>query len=430
MRKFWHFKGGRGELFRNAGLVASGTLIAQAVNFVGYAVSTRFLSPSEFGVFAAHVAISSPLAILATGRYEAVFLRANSHSRIINLLALCVCCSIVFSLVVVGVISFSFEFFEFLSKFNLYALFVLIIGQSLLNIFTQLANFNHQYRAIGFARVAGAFLTQFAVILMAINGGGANSLSFGLALGMLTSVAFLLRGNCGWMKDNIRFISVSRSRGVGRRYRDLAIFNAPQALASAFQDTFAIAIITVQFGPSAAGLYALNNRLLRAPISIFAESIGRVLQRYFSDLGSLNAVSRVRERRRSLNEAVVGAAALGFVLFGIAWALGPAVADYLFSDQWSELGGLIRAAAPYYGAHLAAATLIAIPVAAGAKYRLLSIFGVFGSALYVASFGLAGLLTANIVGAFHFVSAIMAGYFLMLIFYIYRITRARIGAVN
>jgi O-antigen/teichoic acid export membrane protein len=428
LRKFWHSSGGKTELLKNAGLVAGGTLIAQAVNFVGYAVSTRVLSPSEFGVFAAHVAISSPSAILATGRYEAAFLRANSQSQIVNLLMLCVGFSVVASLLVVIMVGYAARSVGFSHHINLFALFLLIIGQSFLNVFTQLANFTRLYAAISASRIIGAVATQCSVMLIAINGGGANSLSFGLALGMLTSVVFLVFRNYFWIKDKYRFFSMKRSRGVARRYRDLAIFNAPQALASAFQDTFAIAIITLQYGAPGAGLYALNNRLLRAPISIFAESIGRVLQRYFSEGGYPISDGQIRQRRRFLSESIWGALALGGGLFAAAWTLGPTVANYLFSDQWNELGDVVRAAAPYYGAHLAAATLVAIPVAAGARYRMLAFFGVVGSVLYVASFGIAGLVTKSIVEAFGFVSIVMVLYFAALIFYIYTITRARIMA--
>jgi O-antigen/teichoic acid export membrane protein len=396
-------------------MVAGGTIAAQVINFLGFLIATRFLGPRDFGIFGIHIALATPLAILATGRYEAAFSRARSSVQVANLATLSGCLAVLATAAVGAMFWLAESFLALLTYINIPVLCSLLLGQALVSASTQLNNYNRSYGLIATSRIIGAIVTQAAVIVLATaTDAGPHALGAGMAFGLLLTAAFSLAGNHAWIRSLSRTVSIGRMGVVAKRYRTYFLYNGPQALASALQETAAIAVITGFFGQAATGIYVLSNRLMRAPISITAESVGRVLQQRFGDFSRNDLASR-----RDLLRSSILYLSLLAALFGVAtWFVGPPIIRMAFSSEWAAMADLIRVSAPYYACYLVASSLAAIPLATG-DHKPMSLLGIVGSSLYVGSLAASGLLTQSFTQAFLLVSVVMTVYFSVFVFCVF-----------
>lgn len=402
-------------------VVAGGTILAQLVNIVGFLVATRILTPTDFGLFGVHIAISAPLAILATGRYEVAFIRARLKTKVANLFILAVLSTIVFALAAIVVLAAVLALVGPVPGFSLTVVGALLTSQALVNCTVQLNTYNGGFYLIALSRVLGAVAAQICIVVLAVAAGaGHHALGFGMAIGMLVSAALSFVGNAPWLKDAVRTVRPARIRTMALRNTSYLLFNGPQALASALQETAAVSVITAFFGQAATGLYVFANRMMRAPISIVAESAGRVLQKQIGDMAEMS----LADRRRFLRTSTSYLAAIALA-FGVAvWIMAMPVVTLLFSAEWQKIGALIRAGAPYYATYLVASSLAAIPLATG-DHRPMALLGMIGSCLYAVLLAVTGVFETDFPRAFFIVSMVMAAYFFIFVYVVHYVVVGR-----
>lgn len=392
-------------------VVAIGTILAQLVNIVGFLVASRILTPTDFGLFGIHIAISAPLAILATGRFEVAFIRARLKTKVVNLFVLAVLSVLVFAVTATVILAAVLALMGPVTGLSLAVVDALLISQALVNCTVQLNTYNGSFYLIALSRVLGAVAAQICIVVLAVSmGTGHHALGIGMAVGMLLSTALSLVGNALWLKDAVRTVRPVRIRTMALRNASYLLFNGPQALASALQETAAVSVITAFFGQAATGLYVFANRIMRAPISIVAESVGRVLQKQMGDMSERSLADRRTFLRASTSYLVTIA-----LVFGVTvWIVATPVVALLFSAEWQQIGALVRAGAPYYATYLVASSLAAIPLATG-DHRPMALLGVIGSCLYAGLLAVAGVIETDFARAFFIVSMSMAGYFFMFV---------------
>lgn len=395
-------------------VVATGTVIAQLINILGFMVATRFLEPSEFGMFGIHMAISTPLALLATGRYEVAFIRTEHPAKVINLFTLSISAAFFFTVVIGPILAVIFSMTNLASNLSVPLICGLLLGQAVVNCTTQLNNYNRSYQLISASRIVGAVGAQAGVLLLIWANAGHYALGIGMIVGFVLSAIVSMAGNSGWLRAGIGTISLSRISVLARRNLSYILFNGPQALASALQESAAVAVISAFFGHNATGVYVFSNRLMRAPISIVAESVGRVLQRKFGDMGN----DSQEERARFLRASILYLSVFAIIFCVATWLLAKPVVVLLFSPEWEPLGDFIRASSPYYAIYLVAAALAPIPFATG-NYRKTSLLGTIGSVLYVILLAIVGAFTSDLPSAFMIISFGMLLYFSAFIYTIY-----------
>lgn len=404
-----------GALPASMAVVATGTVVAQLINILGFMVATRFLEPSEFGMFGIHMAISAPLALLATGRYEVAFIRAERPAKVINLFTLSISSASVFAIVTGPILVAILSITGWAPNLSIMLICGLLLGQAWVNCTTQLNNYNRSYQLIAASRIVGAIGAQAGILVLVWAEAGYYALGIGMILGFALSTIVSLVGNSAWLRAGMGMISLSRISVLARRNLSYIFFNGPQALASALQESAAVAVISAFFGHNATGVYVFSNRLMRAPISIVAESVGRVLQRRFGDMGN----DKHEERARFLRASIRYLSAFAVIFCVGAWLLAAPVVAVLFSSDWAPLGDFIRTSSPYYAIYLVAAALAPIPFATG-NYRKTALLGTIGSAAYVMLLAVAGLFTSDLASAFMIVSTGMLLYFSVFIHAIYR----------
>ena len=94
-------KGGFG---RNVLVLVSGTTVAQAIPIAVSPILTRMYSPSDFGVLAIFVAVTTVLGAVATGRYELAIMLPEDEEDAVHLMRVCLYLTSAVSVGLLGVV--------------------------------------------------------------------------------------------------------------------------------------------------------------------------------------------------------------------------------------------------------------------------------------------------------------------------------------
>jgi O-antigen/teichoic acid export membrane protein len=391
--------------------VAGGTAASQAITLGGIVIAANLLSPIDFGIFGLQLAISTPVAILATGRFESAYIRASRSSRIINLLALTTGLTMAVALGTTLLLAGVALYLNMLSLFDAVLIGALVFAQASAASLTEINNHNASYSTIAISRISAAVVTQVFVITWAFLDPGRYVLGVGTVFGLAASATVSLVGNREWLVNSRRHVSVPRMHAVAKRYKSYLFFNGPQAVVSGLQESLAMATISSFFGAAALGNYVLLGRILRGPIAIVAESVGRVLQRQIVDLELSN-------RSRFLARAIAFIIAVG-VLFTLASAtIAPWILDFFFGEKWPLLASLCSASALYFGAYLVGGSVAPIPWATG-DYRPIAPIAIAGSLAYPALMLGAAWLEFSFTATVLIASIGMAAYFAVYVCAVY-----------
>ena len=89
----------RSEFSRNVLTLLTGTTIAQAIPIAVTPILTRLYTPEEFGLLALFIAITAILGSISNGRYELAIMLPHSDEDAINIAALALLITIVFSII-------------------------------------------------------------------------------------------------------------------------------------------------------------------------------------------------------------------------------------------------------------------------------------------------------------------------------------------
>lgn len=356
--------------------VAGGTATSQAITLGGMIIVANLLAPVDFGVFGLHLAVSTPIAIIATGRFEAAYIRAFRSSRVINLLAIATGLTACIGLATTVLLSIGSMYVDILSMGDALIIGTLVVAQASVASLTEINNYNRSYSTIALSRMSAALVTQVLVISWALIDPGPNILSLGMAAGLSASAAISLVGNRHWLDASLRHVSKRRVRTVATRYISFLFFNGPQSVVSALQESLAMATISSFFGAAALGHYVLLGRILRGPIAIVAESVGRVLQRHIVDL-------LPNDRSSFLGRSLFFITVVGAIFTLASLTVGPWILGLVFGENWPLMASLCAASALYFGAYLVGGSIAPIPWATG-DFRPIVPIAVAGSLGYPA----------------------------------------------
>jgi O-antigen/teichoic acid export membrane protein len=121
------------------------------------------------------------------------------------------------------------------------------------------------------------------------------------------------------------------------RYRDFPFYRAPQLLLNTVSRVTPLLVLGSLFGPSAAGFYAIAQSTLYLPVTVIAQSVGKV----FVQRLATQAHDR-KPLRPLILRATSGLVLLGFIPFGLIMLGGPWLFGLVFGSEWLEAGHYAR----------------------------------------------------------------------------------------
>jgi O-antigen/teichoic acid export membrane protein len=324
--------------------VLGGALGAQAMPLMAAPLITRMCAPSELGAFSVWLGVVTVSAIAATLRLEAAMILDHEPDQ------QRVCFSVVFYtasiaavLVSCGALLAHALGLPALSQQSWGALAIVGVGTWLTAYNQTTLAYATSHKAFGKAaraKVWGAGTIALSQLLFLWLGAGEAGLLAGQLIGLATGLVWatlLLRPP----RPKLALHLDGAARIYLMRHHKFWSFSLPSNLLNALVGQLPLFLIGMRHGAMAAGLYALTQRVLAAPISLLAASVLEVFKREsvheFQTLG--NCQQAYRYTFRALTILGLGPALL-LLLFS------PQLFATVFGETWRPAGELAQILAP------------------------------------------------------------------------------------
>jgi O-antigen/teichoic acid export membrane protein len=330
--------------WRHVATVLGGALGAQALPLLAAPLITRMCTPSEMGAFSVWLGVVAVSAIAATLRLETAMILDHEPEQ------QRVCFTVVFhsasaTALLVSLCALLAHAFGLpaLSEQSWGALLLVGVG-TWLTAYTQTTlAYATSHKAFGKAaraKVWGAGTIALTQLLLLAVGTGEGGLLIGQLIGL---AAGLLAATLLLHPPRPRFTPRldAAARTYLHRHQKFWRFSLPSNLLNALVGQMPLFLIGMRHGAVAAGLYALTQRVLAAPVSLLAASVLEVFKREsvheFQTLGHCSRAYRYTFKALTL----LGAGpALVLLLFS------PALFEQVFGASWRPAGELAQILAP------------------------------------------------------------------------------------
>jgi O-antigen/teichoic acid export membrane protein len=326
--------------------LGSGAALGQAVAILASPLLARLFDAHAFGVFATFGAITTVIGLTATFKYDQAILLERDDRDAARVFRFC--CLVGLAIALLSAVAFGVaaamggpagwgEIARALALFGAPAVFLAAVANALSAWLVRVGGFG----ALGAAQVTRSLTTaalQAIAGIMATTGAwlvGAQTIAVAASNLTMARGAGLRRvwhmSTRGYRDD------VAHYGAIARRYRDFALYGAPQGLGRLLAGNLPLLLLPWLFTPAETGLYWLAYRTLVAPNLVIGQSVRSVflhraaaIQANGGDLlGPLAAACRW------LSGLYVPVALL------LVW-LGPALFALVFGEEWRKAGEYAR----------------------------------------------------------------------------------------
>lgn len=343
--------------------VLGGALGAQALPLLAAPLITRLCTPADIGAFSVWLGIVAVVAIAATLRLEAALIQDHNfyHQRIGMSVVASSATAIALAATLLAMAAHVLELpvaarMSWSSMLLLGpAVWLTACMQTTLAFATSQGAFGKAARA----KVWGAGgIAVIQVGLLALGaGGGALVLGqvAGLAAGLVAATILL-----DPPRPRLYLKPPPEARQYLRRHAAFWRFSLPSNLLNALVSQLPLFMIGLRHGALAAGLYALTQRVLSAPVALLAASVLEVFKR--QSVLDFRAHGNCRAAYLYTFKALV--------LLGIGPSLvlllySPALFAWVFGEEWRHAGELAQILAPLYFLNFIASPLSYVFFVAG-----------------------------------------------------------------
>lgn len=349
--------------WRHVATVLGGALGAQALPLLAAPLLTRMCTPQEMGAYSVWLGVIALSAIGATLRMEAAMIldHEERHQR--------TCFRVVFYSATIAALLLTLlagaarlAGFEPALHLPWAALLTIGAGAWLVASMQTTLAYATSHNAFGKAArakvVAAAVivLTQLALLRAGLGGSGliAGHLC-GLLAGYLCARRQLHppRAPVGWLPD-------ADQRAYLRRHQAFWRYSLPSNLLNGAVSQLPLFLIGMRHGVLAAGLYALTQRVLSAPVSLLAASVLEVFKR--------ESVLEFREHghcSRTYRHTFKALLVMGIGPALLLMAFAPTLFATVFGASWREAGELAQLMAPLFLLNFVASPLSYVFFVAG-----------------------------------------------------------------
>jgi O-antigen/teichoic acid export membrane protein len=272
---------------------------------------------------------------------------ASASAIVMGSLAVAAAVAMACALAVAGVLAWRPE----LSRYGLAWLPLYVLLGGVVQVLSNWAARMQDFRRLALSRVLQASVTAALSIGGALAAGAVPLvLVVATVAGQLFALALLAPGlaasGFGWRVPRRR---IGR---LLRHFRPLAAYNGPHVLSDAAQTSGLPLLLASLFGPQAAAYYAFTSRLLKAPLGLVSGAISQV---YYPRAASQRG-DDARLREEALRILRVSSL-VALALLPLLLLLPDALYAWAFGAAWAEVGGFVRALAPWVLSSFVAAPL-------------------------------------------------------------------------
>ncbi|HYD78287.1 MAG TPA: oligosaccharide flippase family protein [Paucimonas sp.] len=334
----------RNRFVRNVSVLVGGTAGAQAAAVLAAPLLTRLYTPQDFGLLAVFAALLSLISVIAGLRYETAIPLPEDGAEAAALAALgLLCVALVSALSAIPIFLYGTEIAAWLNTPRLADYFYLVPLGALLAGCYSVLNFC-AIRSREFGPLAKTKLGQSAIaVLIQLAGApfGALALLLGQMAGQGAGAVSLAARVLRPRRSRLRAIGWRSLAQAARRYRQFPLFATWGALFNTAGSQLPAVLFAALFGPAAAGLYILANRVLAMPMQLLGQAIGNV---FVSDAAVARREGRLARLTADIHYRL---AQIGMPPMVVLLAAGPQLFALVFGEQWRAAGVYAQWLAPW-----------------------------------------------------------------------------------
>ena len=401
------------DFAKNIVTLLTGTTAAQIVPFLLSPVLTRLYSPDDFGVLALFFSICSVLSVLAAGRYELSIVIPKKDSDAVNIVALSIVISVVFSLFLQLVFAlFNSAISELLGNesisFWLYFVPLVVFMMSLYNILRYFSIRIKDFKNVAVTRAVKSSAGAALKLLF----GFAGFTSGGLVTGEIVSHFF---GNTSLVRNVYKrkelFADVSRGRMAeeAKKYSDFPKFSLPGALSNSLSLNLNSFFLTSLFSLAVLGQYALVNKAVSVPLTLIGSSV--------SDAYFQRAAQERNETGSAKSAFIQSAKYLSLIavpVFFVLFFFGDELFAFVFGESWRVAGSYAKILSFLVAVRLVAAPL-SVTMSTFEKQRISLMLTLLQLVLMVAVFVVSNVFSFEMEAFLMLYTALMTLYYMLML---------------
>jgi lipopolysaccharide exporter len=319
-------------VFLNAGILALGSAVAQALLLLASPLLTRLYSPAAFGLFSMIAGIMSAPGAAANFHFETLLMlpRSRRTAGVSLFLALALPAVLAVIVTLLALLAGGWLRRQGMTDLLWYGgpwLFAFSCQQALGQWSIRRGNITWSAVAqIG--RAVAMVLSQIGLSFLGLGGQG---LLLGQLIGQTLGAALLVPG------AELRFETSrhgrARMRALFRRYRHFTLFGTPQTFVETLTSQLPPVLLGLLFGPAIAGEYWLAYRIVMVPAGMIQAALFNAFYRKLAEDQRLGHSHATAVLRLSLAIAALGAIPLFIILI-----FGPELFGAVFGSAWSHAG--------------------------------------------------------------------------------------------
>lgn len=349
--------------WKHATTVLSGTVIAQVLPLLAAPLITRLCTPADLGAFGVWLGIIAIVSTIGTLRLEAAMILDHDSAEQQTCFSVIAYCSILLALLVTAVLIIArVSNVPQTEKMSWFALMTIGVAAWLSAYNQATLAYATSYRAFSkaaMAKICGAGTIAIGQLVLLLAGVGGEALLAGQIIGLavgLVAALYLLSPP----RPSMSLIPTTSQLAYLKKHQSFWRFSLPAGLLNTAAGKFPLFLVGAKYGLFAAGLFALTERILTAPISLLAASVLEVFKRQsvdeFQTLGNCTAAFK------STFKALV---ILGSGPALVILAFAPELCARIFGEPWREAGEFARILAPLYFLNFVASPLSYVFFVAG-----------------------------------------------------------------
>ena len=334
------------RLLGDALLIARGTVFGHAPFVLVMPLITRLYPPAELGLYGlalAFVGIAAPVAGL---RFElaAISARDSDDARALLLLSAlailpitCLCTGLLCGLKLLGVGAYNA-----LPWWMVGATAIIVAASGAYSTLRCWLVRHHRFRLVATSLSLQGYIRGGIPVVLAPVGASAALLLAGELVSRLSAVALMMRQ--GALQAARRALRTPRSalRERASRFWKYPVLLAPSALIDAAATALPVPVLATCYGLSAAGKFALVQRLVMLPAILIVGSVGDVFHAHAADMA---------HQQPAATAGLLANTAGRLLLFAVAVYLpvalvAPFIAGWVFGSGWADAGAMIAVLAP------------------------------------------------------------------------------------
>lgn len=367
-----------GDFWRSVLAVSTGTMFGQVIGVVTLPILSRLYAPEDFGEYAVVMSVSALLTTLATLGLAAAIMAPDDNDDAEKVVIVTFGCALVITTVLVAVALLLGSFFQ-ISWIPVWQLCLLAYLMTVINTVVALLRVYTNRRGYNRALAINAIVAALCTLLISIPIGFVAPSSLGLIIASLAaatvgSLQMLWRANPFRHRPTRHMVTT-----VLREYRSFIAFQYPANLLETASTQLPMQLLSRTYGSAQLGSYAMNERLLGAPLRLVGTPISTI---YFRRIFQL---VRAGHSGAALTFSIVSKVQIAaWAPMAVIIVKGPDLFAWALGDQWRTAGVLCTYLAPLYVLTLCRASVSYGRVAIG-RQRSNAVLAVARLALVVGS---------------------------------------------